>query len=338
MQHSKFIPLVACNLLIACSLLFSVPARAQQGDDKTTEAPIAEEVTFSNGDISLAGTLLLPSGSGPFPGVVIAHGSGSSDRSNPWTSAYADALVKRKIAVLHPDKRGAGASAGNWREATFLDLAGDAVAGLNLLGARPEVDTARIGLIGFSQGGHIVPVAATQSSAVSFVVNVSGSVVPMMEQIGDELRKMAEQEGFTGDQVETILSIHAHSAQYVLTGENWETYATALAEAKQGPMGGSEVVEGFPTDPDSPTWEFLRTIGNFDPLPYWQAVRVPTLFLYGGRDENVDVYKSADIIEESLTPAGLPYSLLLFRNNGHALFRDDAMDFIARWISDAGVD
>lgn len=50
----------------------------------------------------------------------------------------------------------------------------------------------------------------------------------------------------------------------------------------------------------------------------------------------MDAYKSTNLIEEALTPSGLAYDLLLFRNNVHALFREDAMDFIARWIQDAG--
>ncbi len=323
MHHLRY------SFLLLCSVLLSVPVQAQSANGG---AASSDEVIFSNKDVSLAATLWLPAGSGPFPGVVIVHGSGRSDRSNPWTSAYTDALVDRGIAVLHPDKRGSGASGGNWREATFFDLADDAIAALDLLRAHPEVDTSRVGLIGFSQGGHIVPVAATRSPAVSFVINVSGSVVSMVDQIGDELHKMGEQEGLTEDQLETIQSIHLQAVQFVLTGDDWESYSTALAEAKEGLLGDSEVVEGFPTELDSPAWDFLRAIGDFDPLPYWRDVDVPALFIYGGRDENVDVYKSVDIIGESLTPTGLSYSLLLFRNNGHALFREDAIQFIVRWM------
>lgn len=320
-------------LLLWPLLPFTVHAQILDDD----VPPQEEDVAFANRDIPLVGTLLIPSGPGPFPGVVIVHGSGSSDRSNPWTSAYAAALVERDIAVLHPDKRGSGESGGDWQDASFLDLADDAAAAIDVLSANSNVDTSRIGLIGFSQGGHIIPVAASRSPSVAFVINVSGSVVPMMEQIEDELRLMAEREGLTADEVAAIQSIHERAIQYVLTGDGWPAYADELAKAKRH-MDESDVIEGFPTEPDSPAWTYLHTIGDFDPLPYWREVDVPALFLYGGRDENVDVYKSADVIKESLTPSGLAYSLLLFRNNGHALFREDAMDFIARWIRDGGVD
>ena len=79
-------------------------------------------------------------------------------------------------------------------------------------------------------------------------------------------------------------------------------------------------------------------MGNFDPLPYWKQLEVPALFLYGGKDQNVDVVKSVGIIERTFRESRSSHTVLLFGNNGHALFRDDAMDFIARWIRDKGID
>ncbi len=313
----------------------SLPVHAQAGPDATWTT---EEVTFESDGVSLAGSLLIPAGPGPFPALVIVHGSGSSDRSNPWTSAYAAALVERGVAVLHPDKRGSGSSGGNWREADFGMLANDALAGLHAVRTHPSIDADRVGLIGFSQGGHIVPLAATRSPHVALVVNVSGSVVPMMEQIGDEIRMMGIREGLDSNQLKALQAVHDRAVEFVLTGNGWDAYRARLDEAKEGVLKESDAVSGFPADPDSPAWTFLRTMGNFDPMPYWREVQVPTLFLYGGRDQNVDVLKSAARIQEELTLEDLPYTLMLFRNNGHALFRDDAMDFVARWVSDGGVD
>jgi dipeptidyl aminopeptidase/acylaminoacyl peptidase len=315
-----------------------VPLLARPASAADVAPARAEEVTYTSGDVPLAATLLLPPGPGPFPGAVLVHGSGTSSRSNAWTSAYAEALVARGVAVLHPDKRGSGASGGDWRSATFVDLADDTVAGVRVLRDHAAVDAALVGVIGFSQGGYVVAVAAARSAEVAFAIDVSGSVVPMVEQIGDEIRLMGTREGLTADQLAAVATIHREGARYALRGGPWDAYAGALAAAKAGPIGTTEVVRGFPATPDSPKWGFLKTIGDFDPLPYWREVEVPVLFLYGGRDENVDVFRSADVIERELTPAGLPYSLLLFRNNGHALFRDDAMDFVARWIRDRGAD
>ena len=322
-------------VLFFCSFLLSLPLQAQPEE---TTPPTSTEVSFSNGEIPLVATLVIPGGAGPFPGVVIVHGSGSSDRSNPWTSAYATALAARGVAVLYPDKRGSGASGGEWQAATFQDLAADALAGHQVLRAHPLVDSSRVGLIGFSQGGYVIPVAAAQAPEIAFVVSVSGSVAPMLQQVADEVRLAGERAGLSPVELGMLASIHDLAARYVHTGEGWDEYAEALAEAKRGRLAGMGLVEGFPAERDSPVWSYFRLIGDFDPLPYWRELRVPALFLYGGRDENVDVYRSADLVESSLTPTSLPYSLLLFRNNGHALFREDAMDFIARWVRDGGAD
>lgn len=337
MHLASYAPWLWCCLLLAPMVRAQSLDTLQASESDTLQASQSDE-SFPSGNVLLAGTLLIPSGPGPFPGVVLVHGSGTSDRSNPWTSAYAAALVERGIAVLHPDKRGSGESGGDWQDAAFADLADDALAGLELLKTHPLVDGTRVGLIGFSQGGHIVPLAATRSSAVSFVVNISGSVVPMFEQIGDELLRMGKREGLTPNQLNAVQNIHELAGHYASTGEGWSDYFDALAEAKADELGEANVIRGFPTEPDSPAWDFLLTIGDFDPLPYWQKIDVPTLFMYGGRDDNVDVFKSAHIIEDSLTPAGVRYSLLLFGTNGHALFREDAMEFIARWIHDGGID
>jgi len=322
--------LATCCYALGFLLLLASPLKAQQA------GPVTEEVQFSNGDLTLAASLLLPPGNGPFPGVVLVHGSGSSDRSNPWTLAYAEALVERGLAVLHPDKRGAGESGGSWQTASFLDLADDAIAAVNLLQAHPKVDAEQVGVIGFSQGGHIVPAAAARATSIAYVINVSGSTVPIMEQIGDEITKMGEREGLSEEDIATLESVHALGVRYALSGNGWDAYAEALAEAKKGRMGGKEVVEGFPTTEDSPAWGFLRTIGDFDPMVYWKELDVPLLFIYGGRDTQIRVQKSVNRIQDVLGPLELNYTLMLFNNNGHALYRKDALDFIATWIQRKG--
>jgi uncharacterized protein len=96
-----------------------------------TQPPAVEEreITFANGAVTLAGSLLLPNAARrdkPIPGVVFLHGSGAEGR---WASRYvATDLAAHGIAALIFDKRGVGRSTGNWREATTDDLVGDAVA------------------------------------------------------------------------------------------------------------------------------------------------------------------------------------------------------------------
>ena len=317
-------------MLLTLALCALLPAPPQE------TAPTASEVVFASGDIQLAGTLHVPPGPGPFPAAVLVHGSGDSDRSNPWTAAYAAGLLARGVAVLHPDKRGSGASGGDWRDATFEELAADALAAVELLRAHPRVDATRTGLVGFSQGGHVVPVAAARSDAVAFVVDVSGSLVPMREQLWDEVRMSAEDEGLGRSELEDLRRLHELGLGYARAGAGWDAYAVALAAAEEGPLGERGFLRGFPDEPDAAAWSFLRTLVDFDPLPWWRQVEVPALFLFGGRDRNIDVPKSVALLQRSLAHEGPPYTLLLFSRNGHALHREDALDLLARWIHDRG--
>jgi hypothetical protein len=135
----------------------------------------AEEVEFENEvqGIVLAGTLTLPKGAGPFPAAVLVTGSGPQDRDEmifehrPF-AVLADALTRSGVAVLRFDDRGVGGSTGNLAVATTADLAGDAAAAMDFLKSRAEIDPARIGLIGHSEGGLIAPMIASQRTDVAF--------------------------------------------------------------------------------------------------------------------------------------------------------------------------
>src|SRR5436190_943984 len=120
---------------------------------------------FSGGDARLAFTLDLPHRAGPFPAVVMAHGSGRVTRDQlTWASRH---LVDLGFAVLRFDKRGVGESTGRFvfvgtkdSALVFPQLAADVAAGVRFLRTRPEIDRRRIGLFGASQAGWILPLAA----------------------------------------------------------------------------------------------------------------------------------------------------------------------------------
>lgn len=296
-----------------------------------------KEVRFKNGKIELAGTLILPQDAALSPAVVIIHGSGGSDRSNPWTAAYAKALAQRGIAVLYPDKRGAGKSQGDWKTASFSDLADDAIAGVEVLRKIERIDKDRIGVIGFSQGGHIVPLAAARSPAIAFAIGVSGSTVPILEQISDELEISSERNGLTEKQKNLIKEINGVGVNYALTGKGWNKYQSLLSRAKNRELIGQKIVEGFPSEQNHWVINYIRAIGNYDPMPYWEKLSQPALFIYGGQDTNIRINKSIRRIENTFGSTKRNYAVMLFQNNGHTLYREDLMDFLARWITDKGV-
>lgn len=112
---------------------------------------IKKEVKFKVGKETLRGSLFIPNGKGPFPGVVFFHGSGSKrERYLP----VAESLAKNGILTLAFDFRGCGESDGAYEEQTHKNAIEDAGAGLDFL-LNQNVDRKRIGICGGSFGGYV---------------------------------------------------------------------------------------------------------------------------------------------------------------------------------------
>ena len=139
-------------------------------------ATTSDDVRIPSGDVQLAATITRPAGGGRHPAIAIVHGSGRETRSmlDLWTQLY----VSLGFTVLAYDKRGVGDSSGRYpgelaTETTLHLLAGDVEAVLHYLRSRPDVDPARVGLYGGSQGGWVVPSADVQAHP-AFAVIASG--------------------------------------------------------------------------------------------------------------------------------------------------------------------
>src|SRR3984893_455812 len=106
-----------------------------------------EDALLSNGALRLAGTLYLPTTREQHAAVVLIHGSGPETRDGGGhLKDVAVSFATRGIACLTYDKRGVGASQGDWMLATLDDLADDAVAGFDTLAERAEIDPRRVGV------------------------------------------------------------------------------------------------------------------------------------------------------------------------------------------------
>ncbi len=136
---------------------------------------------------TLAGTLTIPPGAGPFAAAVMITGSGPQDRDETIVGhkpflVIADYLARNGIAVLRCDDRGTGKSSGSFEGATTADFATDALAAMQYLATVEGIDARRVGLIGHSEGGVVAPMVAGLTDDVDFMVLLAGTGVP-----GDEL-------------------------------------------------------------------------------------------------------------------------------------------------------
>lgn len=157
-------------------------ADSQVNEQATRVTLTFEEVNFTSADgTTLAGRFTLPGTPGPHPVLVMLHGSERGRRDNFGQRLLAHFLAAHGIALLTYDKRGVGDSGGTYREsaaeANLTLLAQDAAAGAAYLATRSDIRLESIGLIGGSQAGWVIPLAAAQSPEVDFFVIWSGPVV-----------------------------------------------------------------------------------------------------------------------------------------------------------------
>jgi pimeloyl-ACP methyl ester carboxylesterase len=136
------------------------------------------DVTFTCEGAVLAGTIYLPSGVGPYPGVLWVHGAGEAPRLG-WGGQVVPGLVQAGVAVLSFDKRGVGRSQGvccPGDEGHFNLLTADVEGAVNVLRAQPDINAEEVGLVGASQAGWIAPRAADDTH-VAFVALASAPTV-----------------------------------------------------------------------------------------------------------------------------------------------------------------
>jgi len=284
------------------------------------------EVSYSNGDVRLAGVLLTPIQSGEFPAAVLLQGSGTSDRSNGWARLIAETFVSKGIAVLLTDKRGSGQSQGNWRTSSFEDLALDGLAGITALREIDGIRSDRLGFIGLSQGGHIAPLAASMGD-VQFVIDFVGGSLPMKEMLFHELEQTYKQLGMDVPDVEYLQQMTALSFAFIETGAGFDDYLAYRDTVTK--RYGPKMTETWPATADDEYWTFWKHIHDFDPIPYWRDVidvkATPSFVAYGELDEadNVPVSASVRRFEEELCGGAL--TVRVYSETGHSLMDEELM-------------
>lgn len=164
-----------------------------------------EEVTFTNGDAVLKGTLTLPENCDrKTPVLIMVTGSGLQNRDEEMFghkpfAVIADAFARAGIATLRYDDRGFGESTGDVVLCTTEDLKNDALAGVKLLRDRFE----RVGVIGHSEGGTIALMLAGERQ-VDFAVSLAGMIVSGAETLLAQNRRAFESAGLPESEVEAF--------------------------------------------------------------------------------------------------------------------------------------
>jgi dienelactone hydrolase len=315
-----------------------------------------EQVSFQHGGNHLAGVMMIPENSeGPFPVVVFVHG----DSALPF-DAYGyyrplwDRLAKAGIASFSWDKAGVGKSTGDWESQNMDDRSEEVIAAIEILKQRADIASDKIGLIGFSQAGWVLPLIAKKSNYPDFMILVSGAI-NWMEQGTYLMQTRMIREGFSQTQIDQEINNHFQSSEELLSpSSTYDGYlqshrsSAAVFEKRRKPMSRQR-------------FQFAKLNWRSDARDSLGDILCPTLAVFGDQDLNVNSPESARVYEEEFTASGntdwrikifpgAQHSLLKekyfketnpgiwfmvkFEILGDAAFADGFLDLVVSWIED----
>lgn len=303
---------------------------------------VAEEVTFDNDDVTLAGTLTLPEGDGPHPAVVLITGSGAQDRDESLAPAaeikpfklIADYLTRQGIAVLRYDDRGTAQSTGDFAAAISTDFAADASAAIDYLLTREEINPDEIGILGHSEGGLIAAILGASNPNIAFIVSMAGTAVNGRDLLLLQNEKLILAEGGTAEQAAAQIDFLTQAFELLDTGDidavNTLIHDTvldqieALPEDQRNALGDVETYAQITTEQQGAflTSDWMRFFLAYDPAGDWAQVTVPVLGIFGGKDIQVDAEQNAPALEAALDEVGnTDYEIVTLPTANH-LFQD----------------
>jgi pimeloyl-ACP methyl ester carboxylesterase len=297
MRLPRIVPLTLLNLAIA---MWSLAGCTSPPPGHGEGTRIREEpVEFTNGDVRLSGTLVLPAAGKRSAAVVLLHGSGPEARNIGMARWFAE----QGVAALTYDKRGVGASTGDFRKVPFMDLHLDGLAGVAFLRQRPDIDASRIGVWGLSQGGWLGPLAASRSRNVAFVIAVSGPGVSPGEQMVFYYANQLRADGVPDEQVQAITTLRRLVWQAMFEGTD-----LAIVRARIDKARAQASAESVKTQLDDlsqalqhPGGLWITREMNYDPVVALRQLTVPSLFIFGQDDQVVPIEASIEIILRTLT-------------------------------------
>ena len=254
--------------------------------DPWKHPPYSRPDSFKERDVSigtqwkLAGTLTVPNGAGPFPGIVLVHDTGQADRDeqNGAVKVFkdlAEGLASKGVVVLRYEKRTRAYPSVTQKEdyTAEAEIMNDAVLAAGVLRAQPEVKPGRVFALGFGLGGYLMPRIAEADGKLAGMIIVNGNERPLEDLALDEMMYIDE------DQEKT------------LTGPKLEQWHRQMAVIREQ---AARIKKLTPGDTETSSLlgmkgAYLLDLKGYDPAGQAKLLKIPMLILQGERDYQVNM-------------------------------------------------
>ncbi|MCJ8208406.1 alpha/beta fold hydrolase [Mucilaginibacter sp. RS28] len=363
---SKLVKLVIAGCMAACASLN--PANCQTVDNNALPYK-ADSVIFEGKQTGLhyGATITMPNGPGRHTAVVLVSGTGQQDRDGKMAghkmfAEIADYLTRNGIVVLRVDDRGVGKSNGNYATSTTGDFAADVLEAFHYLQTRPEVNPKHIGLLGHSEGGMSIAIAASKEPKVAFLISIAGLCMDGYDALIMQNRDLVNAAPISNDdknRYNQINEIMFKAARQYADSANLdkvlnERYANWKKTDDEWVKAHNIQFDHF----RFPIWSYVnqatspwyRFFIKYDPAPVLAKVNIPILALNGDKDvmvafkENLANWKNLPAAghDKDVTTIALPGLNHLFLPcqtctpqeyaSIKAPFSPDALKIIADWV------
>ncbi|GEM62666.1 alpha/beta hydrolase [Sphingobacterium faecium NBRC 15299] len=264
------------------------------------------DVNFRNkyDDVLLSGTLTSPKQKGKFAAVVLVTGSGPQDRNETLMGhepfrILSDFLTKNNIVVLRYDDRGVGLSQGSFINGTIENFSKDAMAAIEFLKKRPNVDPNKIGIIGHSEGGLIAELLAGQKlPSLSFIVSLAGPAIPIDSLMVSQLYRIGKVAGMSDLALAHAQEINRKNFEIVKSNKpHKEAMAMILDNMKIDP---AQLNSASKLELETLLLPSYRYFMRIDPIPFIKKITIPVYAAFGSLDVQVPAEQNLNSLKSNL--------------------------------------
>jgi uncharacterized protein len=282
------------------------------------------EISWPLDATTIDGTVVRPSGAGPFPAVVMVAGSGPTDRD--WNSPLlpgpngsarllAEALAQADIASLRYDKRASGPRARENMQVLFGKMSmqshlDELVSAVRTLASQPYVRDDRIFALANSEGTLHALHYQLQNPAIPLAGLVL--LAPPGRPVGVVARDQLAAQAAAIPNGDALLALYDEAITRFLAGE-------PMAPDPALPQGVQMLLQSLETPVNLP---FARELWMADASPLLAQVNIPVLVIIGKKDLQVDWQDDGEPLQRAA--AGHANVAFLFPENANHVLKYEA--------------
>jgi pimeloyl-ACP methyl ester carboxylesterase len=261
------------------------------------------EVTFSNGDLTFAGTLTMPKDAKKLTAVVLVSGSGAQNRDEEVMGhkpfkVIADYLSRNGVAVLRYDDRGVGGSSQGTAHDTTDDFATNALAAVKFLKSVPQINKKKIGVIGHSEGGIIaIMLAAKHSKDIAFIGTIAGPVMKGADLMLLQNEEVVKLSGSAMSDADRQYTKNIFAA--IDTISDTERLRTTLKDMMAKNAKTPAQVMAIESQVAAMTSAWYRRFVQYAPVDDLKRVKCPMMAIFGWNDVQVPAVPNEFLLKQN---------------------------------------